>query len=1039
MSAPFSRIQSFLAAITLLCGAFTLSPSTLAAERSSPPATKTSHQLRFNRDVLPILSDKCFACHGPDASHREADLRLDVRENAIDYGAIVPDRPEESPLVERVTSDDPDLVMPPPSSHKELTASQKEILRRWIAEGAEYEGHWAYQAPSKVAVPADSAPIDYFIEQRLQDRGLAPVQEADRRTLARRLYFDLLGIPPTPAQVEAFVADSSPDAYARLVEKLLASPHHGERLAVTWLDVVRFADTIGYHSDNPRNVWPFRDYVIRSFNENKPFDQFTIEQLAGDLVENPTQEQLVASAFNHLLLTTEEGGAQAKDYEARMLGDRVRAVGTAWLGQTLGCAQCHDHKYDPTLAKDFYSMGAFFADIKEPIIGKRDPGMLVTTEAQDQQLASLKSQAANLQRQFEASSPEIEAAQAEWEQQLAKSISGTTWTPLHPTNVTSEGGVQFKIEKDGDIQTRRNPQRGTDIYRVTVKPSLNNITGFRLDVLPPSPSAKGPGKAANGNFVLSEFRVTDESGATIPLAHASATFEQPDFPAERTIDGIVEPQNGWAVMGSTTKENHIAFELANPLTLEGDEAVIFTLEQPYGTNHVIGRFRLSATTQPKPIRAGGSGIPQEVADILAIEKPKRSAAQSAQLTTHFKSVIPLLADLRTKLDAAKKAATDFENSLPRCLTAVSMEQPRIVRIHPRGNWMDESGPAVEPALPHYLPQSKLPPGRRLNRLDLANWIVSKDNPLTARVFVNRLWKQFYGVGLSKTLDDLGTQGEYPSHPELLDWLACEFMDSGWDTRHMIRLMVTSRAYRRSSVPPVTVAVSTELSPQSPDPQSLDPDNRLLARQNRWRLDAEFVRDNALAVSGLLVPTLGGPSAKPYQPEGYWENLNFPTRNYEASTGPDQYRRGLYTWWQRSFMHPSFLAFDAPTREECAAERSRSNIPQQALVLLNDPTYVEAARLFATRILREAGDTPATRLEWAWQTALQRPPRLEELQAATTLLEKEQDRFSTNPEAAKSFLSVGQSPLPSDLDPVELATWTTIARLLLNLHETITRS
>lgn len=824
----------------------------LAAALASPLGAE--ERISFNRDVRPILSDNCFLCHGPDKNQRKAKLRLDVREEALKKKAIVPGKPNESELVERIFSNEEETRMPPPAAHKKLAPEQKELLKRWIAEGAEYQGHWAYEKPIKPRVPAGSNGIDVLVEQRLAKRGLKPAPEAERRTLARRLSFDLLGLPPKPAEVAAFVNDPAADAYEKLVEKLLASPHYGERLALGWLDVVRFADTIGYHSDNPRNVWPYRDYVIGAFNQNKPFDRFTVEQLAGDLVPGSTPEQKVASCFNRLLLTTEEGGAQPKDYEARMLTDRVRAVGTVWLGQTLGCCQCHDHKFDPGTIRDFYALGAFFADIQEPIIGGREPGMVTAFGERALELERLRVAAAGLRKQLD---DLLAANQEAWEKSVRDELSATT-----------------------DKQP----------------------TGAPRTTLPPS--------------------------------------------------AIVE--------------------------------------------------------------------------ILRMEPAQRDAGKKKQLADYYQKSAPAPADLKARLAGAQKAATDFEAKLPRCLVSIAMKNPRTVRILPRGNWMDGSGAIVQPALPHYLPQPAQNDGRRLTRLDLAQWLVARDNPLTARVFVNRLWKQFFGAGLSKSVDDFGSQGEWPVHPELLDWLACAFMDGGWDVKQMVRAIVTSRTYRQAST------ASREL-------QAGDPYNRELARQSRFRLDAEQVRDNALAVAGILSPTIGGPSVKPYQPDGYWENLNFPTRPYVPDKGENQYRRGLYTWWQRSFLHPSMLAFDAPTREECAADRCRSNIPQQALVLLNDPTYVEAARVFAARIIREGGPDAPARIAWAWQQALQRPPRADELKTISELVAKHRQQYAQDPKAAEALLKVGLAPLPKELDAAELAAWTSMARVLFNLHETITRN
>ena len=990
-------------------------------------ASAAEDKLQFNRDIRGILSDNCFLCHGPDKNRREADLRLDIRDQALEHRAIVPGQPDESEVVARIDSTDADLVMPPPATNKKLSDEQKATLKRWIAEGGEYQGHWAYEPPVKPAIPEGVHPIDQLVVERLAQSGLQLSPEADRRTLARRLYFDLLGLPPKPAEVEAFAADASPAAYEQLVDKLLALPQYGERMAIPWLDVVRFADTIGYHSDNPRNVWPYRDWVIQAFNDNKPFDQFTIEQLAGDLLPDSTQQQKVGSCFNRLLLTTEEGGAQPKDYEARMLTDRVRAVGTVWLGLTLGCCQCHDHKFDPATMHDFYSLGAFFADLQEPIIGRREDGMLVPSPDQQQERERLQAAVAQAQRQLDTPPAAVVSAQEAWEQAVAADWADDRWLVLKPEKAESEKGVKLTVDGDGTIATDRNPDGGADTYRVTVKTKLAGITGFRLDALEhASLPAQGPGRAGNGNFVVNEFTVT-AGDKPLAIARAAATFEQAGFSAAATLDGNTEKLNGWAVMGGTGVAQAIGFELAEPLGGGEELTLVFALPQLHGDNHTLGRFRLAATTMPQPVAMPRAGAPpQDIVNIVRIEPARREDAQKKRLADFFRSWTPALAEARAQLAAAQKSHADFESSLPRCIVSVSMGKPRTVRFLPRGNWMDESGAIMQPALPAFLPQGGVPQDRPLNRLDLARWLVSRDNPLTARVTMNRLWKQFFGIGLSKAPDDLGSQGEWPAYPELLDWLACEFMDRGWDVKHMVRTVVTSRTYRQVST------ASREL-------QERDPANRLLARQSRFRLDAELVRDNALSVAGLLVPKIGGPSVKPYQPEGYWENLNFPPRTWVADTGESQYRRGLYTWWQRSFLHPSLLAFDAPNREECAADRNRSNLPQQALVLLNDPTYVEAARVFAARILKEGGGDTAARLTWAWQQALQRAPRQDEVEVATALLAKHQAQYAQDAQASEAVLKVGLAPAPQDLAPAELAAWTSVARVILNLHETVTRS
>ena len=839
-----------VAILSLICAA-----ATLGAEGAVPAGSK----IEFNRDVRPILSENCFYCHGNDPNHRKGKMRLDIREEALKKEAFVPGKPQESELIERLDSTDPDDLMPPADSHKKLTPQQKEVLKRWIEQGAVYQLHWSYDKPVKAAIPAGGNGVDFLVQKRLAEIGLKASPEADRRTLIRRLYEDLLGLPPTPEEVVAFEKDTSPDAYGRLVETVLKNPHYGERMAIGWLDVVRFADTIGYHSDNPRNVWPYRDWVIKSFNDNKPFDRFTIEQIAGDLMKDASQETRIGSAFNRLLLSTEEGGAQAKDYEQRMLTDRVRAIGAAWLGETTGCAQCHDHKFDPFTQRDFYSLGAFFADITEPIIGRREDGMVIAMPEEEKQLAKLDAGLEQTKKKYEAIRPQLEAAQKQWE---------------------------------ADLKT----------YGVTL------------------PELRDGAKAAAAEVQLAKKA-------------AAALAKEPGKRNRKELDAI----------------------------------------RDYFLAHGTDLF-----------------------------KPEREALAKAQ-----------------------KARDDFYTPLPKCLVSVSNPQKRIVRILPRGNWMNETGEVVKAALPHYLPQPDFG-GRELTRLDLAQWLVSRDNPLTARTVMNRLWKQFFGTGLSKVLDDLGAQGELPPNQALLDWLACEFMDSGWDMKHMVRTIVTSAAYQ-------------QVSTATPQLLAADPYNREIARQSPFRLDAELVRDNALAVSRLLVEKIGGPSVKPYQPDGYWENLNFPTRTYPTDTGEAQYRRGVYTWWQRSYVHPSLLAFDAPTREECCAERNRSNIPQQALVLLNDPTYVEAARVLAARILSECQADGDHRITWAWQQVLQRDPSDEERKTVADLLEKRLAAYRSDAKAADELLKVGQAPTPANLDKAELAAWTHVARILLNLHETITRS
>jgi cytochrome c553 len=817
-------------------------------------------KIAFNRDVRPILADTCFKCHGFDKNKRKADLRLDVREAALakidDIFPIVPGKPDASEAWKRIITKDEDDVMPPKDENRQLSAREREIIRKWIGQGADYQPHWAYLAPVRPAVPGESEAgfsrnaIDAFVLARQRGQGVKHASEADRATLCRRLHLDITGLPPKQTDVDTFVNDTRADAYERLVEKLLASEHYGERMAVWWLDLVRFADTIGYHSDNPRNVWPYRDYVIRAFNADKPFDKFTTEQIAGDLLPGATLEQKVASGYNRLTLTTEEGGAQAKQYEAKSVVDRVKSIGTTWLAQTFMCGECHDHKYDPFTTRDFYSLGAFFADIRESAIGKREEGMLIADEATLVKLSALD------------------------------------------------------------------------------------------------------------NALAKKRTSLDER---VKVTAAELPFWETDL-----------------------------------------------------------RERVAA--KPKD-----HGVPKDVAAALAVEKPKRTAKQAQAITDYVQRNHPLLAPVRAALDAAEAERKKIYDPLPKTLVSVgTAPEYRTVRILPRGDWMNDKGEVVSPATPAYLSAAQKPAeGARLSRLDLAQWLVSRANPLTARAFVNRLWKQFYGIGLVKTLEDLGTQGEVPPNQPLLDWLAVEFMESGWDVKRIVKLMVTSGAYRQSSTSPKELLAR-------------DPDNRELARQSRWRLDAEFVRDNALSISGLVVHKLGGPSVKPYQPDGYWENLNFPARKWEDDKNENQWRRGLYTWWQRSYAHPAMLAFDAPTREECAADRTRSNIPQQALVLLNDPEFVEAARAFAARILKEGGATPEARIAWAWREATGRAAKPAEIETLRTLLERQRAVLSQDASTAEEIIKVGHAAAPSEISPLDLTAYTTVARAILNLHETVTR-
>jgi hypothetical protein len=982
------------------------------------PIPALAAPVEFNRDIRPILAESCFACHGPDTARRKAGLRLDTEDGA--KAALQPGKPGESELFLRLTHEDSKKRMPPASANKTLTPAQIALVKEWIEEGAKYQPHWSLIAPARTALPAvkdarwGRNAIDRFLLARLDAEGLKPAPEADRRVLLRRLSFDLTGLPPTPEEVEAFLKDRSEKAYEAAVERLLKSRHHGERMAMYWLDLVRYGDTGGYHSDNHRDISPYRDYVIAAFNANKRFDVFTAEQLAGDLLPGAGAEQKIASGYNRLLMTTEEGGAQPKEYTAKYAADRVRNASAVWLGLTMGCAECHSHKYDPISIKEFYSFAAFFADVSEVAVG-RQPQTKILLPEHELLLARLNQEAAEAKKALE--SPPTPAALALWEKQALADLAAAkpSWTVLKPKAAASAGKSTLSVRDDGVVVAKgEDPDK--DTHTLTLDSTIKGATGLRLEALADPPHQPRLGRG-NGNFVLTKITVT-AGGKPVKLVKAQADFSQAGFP----VESLLKPKGaGWAVEGHAhnVPSRTAVFQFDRPLP-PGE--VIVRLE--YGSiypKHVIARARLSLTTEAVPTLGGRAGVPDAVAVALKVPAEKRTQPQQAAVLAHYRATAPELEALRRKVAELALQKATLEKNAPSTLISVATP-PRTVRVLMRGNWLDDSGEVVQPGVPASLPPLK--GEKRLTRLDLAKWLTRADNPLTARVFVNRLWRLFYGQGLVPTLDDFGVQGQLPSHPELLDWLAVEFRESGWDVRHVIRLMVTSSAYRQSSVADAAL-------------RARDPYNQLFARQSRFRLDAEMIRDNALAVSGLLVTKVGGPSVKPYQPAGYWAYLNFPTREWVNDTGESQYRRGLYTYWQRTFPHPSLLAFDAPSREECTAERPRSNTPQQALVLLNDPTYVEAARVLAAHVVASAKDD-ATRLEAAYRRVLGRSPREAEAKVLLPLLVKHRKEYQADPAAAAALLSVGQAPAPPGADRPELAAWTSVARVLLNLHETITR-
>jgi hypothetical protein len=1004
----------------------------------------TPGKIKFNRDIQPILSENCTYCHGPDKKHREADLRLDVREAAIEAGAIVPGDPSKSELMARILTEDQDDLMPPPESHKVLKPEQKEMLKHWIEQGAEYEAHWAYTPLVKPAVPSkDANPIDAFIHAELAERNIKPSAQADAATLIRRLSLDLTGLPPTPTEVESFkteFAQYSETNIQKLTDRLLKTPQHGERMAVWWLDVARFTDTVGFHGDQNQRIFPYRDYVIKSFTENKRFDQFTTEQLAGDLLPNPTTEQLVATGFNRLNMVTREGGAQAKEYLAKYGAERVRTVAGTWLGATFGCAECHDHKYDPISAKDFYSMQAFFADVKQwgvyadygytpnpELKGWSNehpfpPELQVTSDYLKQRIARLSAERSQVARRALQADPQATAKLKTWQKQMQDYLKAhpNGWQELIPESVTLAPATPSKGKKPEKVDPKASvvqpdgrvifSKGAADNTTMTLPLSAGSLASVRVELLP-DPAHKGSILRTGGaDSTTMKLTATLHRANTKPTAlafrHADANLKEPRYADGEEVIGI---QGQWKTSASKWNQAHDSiWWLDVPHQTQSKDVLHIKID-----GNLMGCLRVSvsplAPPSVKEAKRWFASIAKSLQGEQAAETWLASTGWSPQAWDRYKQLSRDLLECRDG-----KAWTLITQAVP---------QPQTVRVLARGNWQDETGEIVPPATPHFLP-AKHRTEDRLTRLDLAKWLTSKENPVTARAVMNRLWKQFYGNGLSAVLDDLGAQGEPPSHPELLDWLACEFRDSGWDLRHMIKLMVTSATYQQSS----------SLRPELRD---LDPNNRLLASQNPRRLDAEFIRDNALRVAGLLTLDIGGPSAKPYQPPGYYEALQFPNRDYVTNTDDRQWRRGLYMHWQRTFLHPMLANFDAPNRDESTCTRPGSNTPQQALTLLNDPSFVEAARVFAERLMKEVPRDDAARIRAAYQITLARAPKEKELQSLLTFLNTQRAAFNSGESDASKVLKVGLT-LASNSNAQELAAWTSVARVVLNLHETITR-
>ncbi len=1022
-------------------------------------------QVAFNRDVRPILSDACFQCHGPDEQQRKGGLRLDQSEAALKGGdsgpAIVPGRPADSLLWQRVVSGDADLHMPPPETGRTLTPGQQETLRQWIEQGATWEGHWAFQPVQRPRVPQLSAggqhPIDAFIGQRLEGSGLSAAGEASRETMIRRVTLDLTGLPPTLDEIDAFLADASPEAYERVVDRLLASPRYGERMAQQWLDFARYADSNGFQVDSSRQMWAWRDWVIHAFNRNHPFDQFTIDQLAGDMLPNPTQDQIIATGFNRNTRLNGEGGRIAEEWFAETVIDRVETVGLTWMGLTLNCCRCHDHKYDPISQREFYQLFAFFNSNDEtgvldseggsPGRGNSRPVHTVITPDHQRALEELARETALLEARLKQLEQTASARQPAWEAETLSKLASEepAWRQLDLAKVSSSGGAVLDRQQDGSwLASGPNPAH--DEYRVESSIPAGLFTGLLLECLPdgrlPNQSL---GRFSNGNFVLSGIlaEITAPTLARpIPLqfVRAVADYEQNGWPVAKVLDGQQPDrrnQAGWAVDGPTRREVcRAVFALAAPVDIPADAQLHIRLRHDAINGHNIGRFKLfSSALPPETLAPQGASFPEAVRVALQIPAARRAPDQQQLVTRYFLDNGDREASAaRGRLATARKAVDEQQSRLPIVMVMKELAKPREARILIRGEY-DRPGDPVQRGVPAAI--SPFPEDLPLNRLGFARWLVSPDHPLTARVWANRAWERFFGTGIVKTTENLGSQAEWPSHPELLDWLAAEFMQPttvttvagqpvhSWDIKALDKLIVLSAAYRRSA------------KASTADYQA-DPENRLISRGPRFRLSAETLRDQALALSGLLVPEIGGPSVRPYMPDGVWDETSRygDLRGYKADQGSGLYRRSLYTIWKRTAAPPSMLLFDAPSREICTVKRSRTNTPLQALALLNETTWVEAARRLAERSLTSGGDTAAAQLEWAFRTVTARRPDPAEKALLLKGLEEDLERFRADPAAARELLSVGNSAASTTIPPETLAAWTLTTTLLLNLDEVL---
>jgi hypothetical protein len=1014
-------------------------------------------ELEFNRDIRPILSDKCYHCHGPDAVAKKIPLRLDSEQAAkADLGgrrAIVAGHPEQSAMVQRITSDNKALRMPPVYSGHTLSATQIETLRSWIEQGAKWQQHWSFIAPQRLDQPAVKNaswvknPIDAFILARLERQGIAPSPEASRETLLRRVSLDLTGLPPSPAEIDAFLADASPNAYERVVDRLLASPRYGERMAARWLDAARYADSNGYQYDGERMMWRWRDWVIESFNRNQPFNQFTLEQIAGDMLPNATVDRKIATGFSRNHRANTEDGIIAEEYAVEYVVDRIETTSAVFLGLTLGCTRCHNHKYDPFTQKEFYQLYGYFNNIAElgraMKYGNSPPLVAAPAREQQQQLDALNRRISALDERLRSQAREIDAAQANW--QRAARAESRHWTP------SSELNAAYPLESAGEVKTPYGevafvPGRLGLAARFDGKSFLEAAGAAAFDI--------------DDRFTLSGWVYSDAVPEGAFLSRMADTARGKGFgiycnngkihvhitsnyadDAIRADTGPVLAAGQWhhitaTYSGSRMAEGVHVWVDGKPVTFKVD---LDTLYRP---------FRNAGSVFKQPFRIGAGGgmerrfrgliddvrvysrvLADEEIAALSLGRPVRAlttqtAAERDALRWFFLENVaaPEIQETWKNRVALVREKEALERTFPTVMVMAEQPQRKPAHFLIRGAY-DKKGEIVESGVPAILPP--LPEGAPNNRLGFARWLTDSSNPLLARVTVNRFWQALFGVGIVKTTEDFGSQGEWPSHPELLDWLATEFIRSGWDVKAMHKSIVTSAAYRQSSK-------------ASPDLVSHDPENRLIARGPRHRLPAEMIRDQALFAAGLLHEKQGGPSVKPYQPAGLWKELAMQDMDYVQSKPPDLYRRGLYTFWKRTIAPPMMVNFDSANREACVVRETRTNTPLQALNLMNDVTFLEAARFIGQRMMKEGGSGQASRLQYGFRLITGRKPLDPELQVLQDNFRYHLDYFADSADKVKSYLSHGDSPVDPILDSRELAAYASVASVILNLDEAVTK-